>query len=101
MDTKGILIWAGFILVCMIIIFVSRRTKKQIEENGIVVTGVISRITDEGGTEEIDINVYARYTTEDGEEVEGIISNPSPGLTVGQKVQLKYHPKLKSNARLI
>ena len=101
MDTKGIIMWAGFIWVCLIIIFVSRRTKKQIEEDGIVATGVITRITDEGSPEEIDINVYARYTTEDGEEIEGLISNPSPGLTVGQKVQLKYHPKYILNARLI
>ena len=101
MDLKGILFWAGFLVVCLIIIFISHQTKKQIVKDGIVVTGVISRITDEGSPEEIDIHVYARYTTEEGEEVEGIISNPSPGLTVGQKVQLKYHPKRKSNARLI
>ena len=49
MDTKGIIIWIGFAVICAVICLVSRRMKKEIEENGIETTGVISRITDEGG----------------------------------------------------
>ena len=45
-DTKGILLWAGLLILCGIIFFLSRRMKKQIEENGIETNGVISRITD-------------------------------------------------------
>ena len=52
-DTKGILLWAGLLIICGIIFFLSRRMKKQIEENGIETNGVISRITDEGGQDEI------------------------------------------------
>ena len=63
--------------------------------------GVISRIVDEGGSEDIDLQYYARYQTEDGEEVEGLLSNPSPDLEEGQQVRLKYHPKYRTNARLI
>ncbi|MBR4742669.1 MAG: hypothetical protein IK082_00545 [Oscillospiraceae bacterium] len=100
-DTKGILLWAGLAVVCAVLYFLSRRMKKQIEESGIQTTGVISRITDEGGPDAIDLRYYARYRTQDGEEVEGLLSNPSSDLTEGQKVLVKYHPKHKTNARLI
>jgi len=100
-DTKGILLWAGLLIICGIIFFLSRRMKKQIEENGIETNGVISRITDEGGPDEIDLRYYARYRTEDGEEVEGLLSNPRSDLEVGQQVRLKYHPKHTANARLM
>jgi len=100
-DTKGILLWAGLLIICGIIFFLSRRMKKQIEENGIETNGVISRITDEGGPDEINLQYYARYRTENGEEVEGLLSNPRSDLEVGQQVRVKYHPKYKANARLI
>lgn len=100
-DTKGILLWAGLLIICGIIFFLSRRMKKQIEENGIETNGVISRITDEGGLDEINLQYYARYRTEDGEEVEGLLSNPCSNLEVCQQVRLKYHPKHKTNARLV
>ena len=54
-----------------------------------------------GGSEEIDLQYYARYRTKEGEEIEGLLSNPSSDLEVGQQVLLKYHPKHKTNARLI
>ena len=100
MDTKGIVMWALFIAVCAAIYIVSKRIKSQIEENVIETTGVISRIEDTGDPEEISICYYARYRTEDGEEVEGLLSNPDNSLEVGQQVRLKYHPKYKANARL-
>ena len=101
MDTKGILLWAGVLVIIAVVFFLSRRMKKQIEENGIETTGVISRITDVGGAEEIDLRYYVRYRTEDGEEIEGLLSNPTSDLTEGRQVRLKYHPKYKNNARLI
>ena len=100
-DTKGILLWVGFAVICAVIYLVSRRMKKQIEVDGIETTGVISRIEDVGGTDEITLHYYARYRTEDGEEVEGVLSNPRSDLEVGQQVRLKYHSKHKANARLI
>jgi hypothetical protein len=62
---------------------------------------VISRIEDDGGPDDITFIYYVRYRTEDGEEIEGIISNPAGDLIVGQQVRLKYHPKYRMNARLI
>ena len=101
MDTKGILLWAGLAVICAVVYFLSRRMKKQIEENGIETNGVISRIEDVGGPDEIDLRCYARYRTADGEEVEGVLYNPRSDLEVGQQVRIKYHPKYQTNARLI
>ena len=98
---NGMILWVGLAVVCAVIYLISRRMKKQIEENGIETTGVISRITDVGGPDEINLQYYARYRTEDGGEVEGLLSNPAPDLEEGQQVRLKYHPKYKTNARLI
>jgi hypothetical protein len=50
---------------------------------------------------EIDINVYVRYRTANGEEAEAILSNPRSDLEEGQRVRIKYHPKMKGNARLV
>ncbi len=101
MDTKGIILWVGFAVVCAVIWLLSRRMKKQIEENGIETDGVISRIEEVGASDEIDLRYYARYRTQDGEEIEGVLSNPRSDLEVGQQIRLKYHPKYKANARLI
>lgn len=101
MDARSMIIWALFITACAAIYIGSRKIKNEIEEKGIETTGVISRITDSGDTDEISLNYYARYYTEDGEEIEGILSNPDPGLEEGQQVRLKYHPVHKQNARLI
>ncbi len=101
MDEKGIILWVGFAVICAVVVFISHRMKKQIEENGIETTGVISRIEDVGASDEISLQYYARYHTEDGEEVEGVLLNPRSDLEVGQQVRLKYHPKFKANARLV
>lgn len=98
---KGIIAWMVFLAVIAAGILVSRRIKSEINENGIETDAVVSRITDDGTPEDIDINVYVRYRTENGEEIEGILSNPRAGLEEGQQVRIKYHPKYKSNARLV
>ena len=101
MNMKFIVIWAIFLTVCLLIVLLSRRIQKQIKEEGIETKGVISRVVDEGGPDEVDIRVYASYRTEDGEEVEGILANAPTDLDPGQRVLIKYHPRYKMNARLI
>lgn len=76
--------------------FCSRRAlfssvKKQIEENGIETIGTISRVVDDRSQEEIKIQVYARYRSRDGKEIEGVLTNAPPNLFPGQKVRLKCH----------
>ncbi|MBQ2062859.1 MAG: hypothetical protein II458_09360 [Oscillospiraceae bacterium] len=101
MQPKEIALWVGFLVICAVIYLVSNRMKKQIEEDGIETTGVISRITETGAQDEITLHYYALYRTEDGEEVEGLLSNPRSDLVEGQQVRIKYHPKHKANARLV
>ena len=98
---KGIMLWAAFLAVIVIGMLISRSVKSGIKENGIETDAVVSRIVDDGTQTEGDINVYVRYRTDDGEEIEGILSNPLTDLKEGQHVRIKYHPKLKSNARLV
>ena len=101
METKGILLWVGFLVICAIIYLISERMKKQIEENGIETDGVISRISDTGDTTATSLCCYVRFRTEDGEEIEAVLSNPGSDIEEGQQVRIKYHPKYRTNARLI
>ncbi len=98
---KGIIMWMVFLMVIAAGMLISRRIKSEINENGIETDAVVSRIVDDGTTEEIDIDVYVRYCTENGEEVEGILSNPRADMEEGQTVRIKYHPMYKQNARLV
>ncbi len=100
MELKGILLWCGFLVLCGAICFFSRRIKKEIEENGILVSGIVSRISGSLDPEDPGEDYYVRYETREGEEIEGILSNPTSDLEVGQKVWIKYHPKHKKNCRL-
>ena len=98
---KGIIIWMVFIGVIAVMLLVSRRIKSEINESGIETDAVVSRITDDGTLGDVDFDVYVRYRTEDGTEIEGVLSNPRDDLEEGQPVRIKYHPKYKNNARLM
>ena len=98
---KGLIMWIVFAAVFVVGLLVSRMIKNGTEKNGIEADAIISRIVDDGTTTDIDINVYVRYRTANGEEAEAILSNPRSDLEEGQRVRIKYHPKMKSNARLV
>lgn len=98
---KGIIMWAVFLAVIAAGTLISRRLKKEIMENGIETDAAVSRIVDDGTQTDIDINVYVRFIAEDGSEVEAVLSNPRNDLEEGQRVRIKYHPKYKTNARLV
>ena len=98
---KGLIMWILFAAVFVVGVLVSRMIKNGTEKNGIEADAMISRIVDDGTQTDIDINVYVSYRTADGEEVEAILSNPRSDLEEGQRVRIKYHPKMKSNARLV
>lgn len=98
---KGIIMWIVFLAVIAVGILVSRRIKSGINENGIETDAVVSRVSEDMSQDLSDFTVYVKYRTEDGEEVEGVISNPRTDLEEGQQVRIKYHPKYKNNARLV
>ena len=89
---KGIMLWAAFLAVIVIGMLISRSVKSGIKENGIETDAVVSRIVDDGTQTEGDINVYVRYRTDDGEEIEGILSNPLTDLKEGQHVYESHGP---------
>ena len=98
---KGIIMWAVFLAVIAAGTLISRRIKKEIEENGIETDATVSRTVDDGTQTDIDINVYMSFIAEDGSEVEAVLSNPRNELEEGQRVRIKYHPKYKTNAWLV
>lgn len=98
---KGIIMWAVFLAVIAAGTLISRRIKKEIEENGIETDSTVSRTVDDGTQTDIDINVYMSFIAEDGSEVEAVLSNPRNDLEEGQRVRIKYHPKYKTNAWLV
>ena len=98
---KGLIMWAVFLIVIVAGMLVSRKLKKSINENGIETDAVVSRVSEDMSQDLSDFTVYVKYRIENGEEVEGVISNPRADLEEGQRVRIKYHPKYKNNARLV
>ena len=98
---KGLVMWIVFAAVLIVGVLVSRIIRNGIKKNGIEADAIVSRIVDDGTQMDIDISVYVRYSTSEGEEVEAVLSNPRTDLKEGQRVRIKYHPKMKGNARLV
>lgn len=98
---KGLIMWAVFLIVIVAGMLVSRKLKKGINENGIETDAVVSRVSEDMSQDLSDFTVYVKFRIENGEEVEGVISNPRADLEEGQRVRIKYHPKYKNNARLV
>ena len=98
---KGLIMWIVFAAVFVVGVLVSRMMKNGTEKNSIETDAIISRIVDDGTPTDIDINVYVCYRTANGEEAEAILANPRSDLEEGQRVRIKYHPKMKGNARLV
>ena len=98
---KGLIMWIVFAAVFVVGVLVSRMMKYGTEKNGIETDAIISRIVDDGTPTDIDINVYVCYRTANGEEAEAILANPRSDLEEVQRVRIKYHPKMKGNARLV
>ena len=102
-NMKGLIIWAIFLTVCAAIWLFSRRIRKRIDEDGIETVGAVSRVSEsfDSDTGAVEISVYARYRTEDGKEIEGLLLNAPSSLQEGQRVRLKYHPTLPMNAKVL
>ena len=98
---KGIIMWAVLLAVIAIGFLVSRVMRKSITEAGIETDAVVSSVSEDWTQDLSDFIVCVKYRTQDGEEVEGVLSNPRADLVVGQQVRIKYHPRFKANARLI
>ena len=102
-NMKGIIIWAVFLSVCAALLIWGRRLRKQIDENGIEADATVSRIdvSFDSETHAREVSFYARYRTQDGKEIEGLLLDPPDNLQEGQRIRVKYHPKLTMNAKVL
>ena len=74
----------------------------RVKRNGIEAEGYISRIVehesiDSDGMTSVTYDVFVVYTTQEGRQVEGELSNPKNRLSVGDRIQLKYLPGKEKN----
>ena len=88
------------IAVVLIIVFavVTKKQNDKINAFGIEAEAVVSRIDIEENTDEEGIptstteTYYVRYMTQDGKEIEAMLSKPPKGLMEGSTLVIKYLP---------
>lgn len=78
------------------IIFTIMRTN-AIKKNGIEAKAVVSRIkeqesTDSDGFTDTTYIYFVKFRTQDGQDVEARLSNPSGTIKIGDELRIKYLP---------
>ncbi len=93
-----IYIITGVVVVGIVggIIFTIMRTN-AIKKNGIEANAVVSRIkeqesTDSDGFTDTTYIYFVKFRTQDGQDVEARLSNPSGKIKVGDELRIKYLP---------
>ena len=81
---KGIALCAGFLAAFAAGTLVIQRVRRCNEENGIETDAVIPPSADEGTRTERNARVIVCYHTEDGTEIEDILSDPPADQRKGQ-----------------
>ena len=93
-----------YIIIAVIVIgiiasfVVSAKRSKAINERGIEVDAVVSRIKevegeDNDGNRTVEYVYYVKYQNESGETVEAKLGNPPNFLMEGTKLRVKYLPE--------
>ena len=95
MDMEGILLWVGLLFITVVIAIVSRRMKRQIEEAGIETAGVVSRIEDVGGADDVTLHCYVKFHTATGEKIESLLFNSRSDLAPGVQVRIKVPSEIQ------
>lgn len=89
----------GVIAVAVIIGFIfNYKRSKAINERGIEVDAVVSRIKevegqDNDGNRTTDYEYFVKYQNESGETVEAKLGNPPRFLIEGKQLRVKYLPE--------
>ena len=78
------------------IIFTMMRTN-AIKKNGIEANAVVSRIkeqesTDSDGFTDTTYIYFVKFRTQDGQDIEARLSNPSGTIKIGDELRIKYLP---------
>ena len=92
-----IIIAAIVIAVAVGFVFNYKRSK-AINENGIEVDAVVSRVREiekdnDDGDHEYEYEYFVTYKTQSGETVEAKLGNPPRFLTEGKQLRVKYLPE--------
>lgn len=95
------MLYIGIAVVVIIIIIgfiYNYKRSKAINERGIEVDAVLSRIREVEGTDSdnnqiTDYEYYVKYKTESGETVEARLGNPPRFITEGTQLRVKYLPE--------
>jgi hypothetical protein len=89
----------GVIVLVVIIGFIyNYKRSKAINEKGIEVDAVLSRIKEmervnDDGSHETEYEYFVKYKNESGEAVEARLGNPPRFITEGTKLRVKYLPE--------
>ena len=89
----------GVIVLVVIIGFIyNYKRRKAINEKGIEVDAVLSRIKevegqDSDGNRTTDYESFVKYKNESGETVEAKLGNPPRFITEGTQLRVKYLPE--------
>lgn len=89
----------GVIVLAVIIGFIyNYKRSKAINEKGIEVDAVLSRIKevegqDSDGNRTTDYEYFVKYKNESGETVEAKLGNPPRFITEGTQLRVKYLPE--------
>ena len=106
MDTTTyIFIGVAVVVVAIVAVYTILRNKK-INENGIEVDAVISRIdtdtqTDSDGSVSTNETYYVDYQNAEGEIVTAKLGNPPFGAVVGTAMRVKYLPEKPKYVRRV
>ena len=98
---KGL--WFFFVILAgMIVAFVfSLKMRKTTKVEGVETIATVTRVEEGGDVRTGGIRAFAKYRTDEGEEVEGILLNPQNDPIPGQRVRVWYHPAYRQNLKVI
>ena len=94
---------AVVIIAVLIVAARNRKRSKAINENGIEVDAVVSRIKEvetvnADGDRYVNYEYFVKFRNEMGETVEARLGNPSPNITEGTRLRVKYLPQKPKHA---
>ena len=86
---------AVVIIAVLIVAARNRKRSKAINENGIEVDAVVSRIKEvetvnADGDRYVNYEYFVKFRNEAGETVEARLGNPSPNITEGTRLRVKF-----------
>ena len=94
---------AVIVIAVVIGLVFNYKRSKAINERGIEADAVVSRIKEvetvnADGDRYVNYEYFVKFRNEAGETVEARLGNPSPNITEGTRLRVKYLPKKPKHA---